>query len=163
VLVGGGSIVSVGGIGVAVLTGVAVGATVGVGTGVFVCGIGVRVGGTAVCVGMSVGLGRRVLVGSLEVGNRKAVGVRGATVVGNNVTVDVGRSVEVEVGISSTNASIVSAPAVFRLETAAFTMSPGFKATEVCAASRSCIAIPETEHKRLIPMAPATKTAKSPR
>jgi len=151
----GGSGVSVVGIGVTVSTRVAVGASVAVGTGV-------RVGGTAVPVGMRVGLGRRVLVGSLEVGNLKAVG-SGATVVGKDVTVCVGRSVGVEVGMSSANACIVRAPAVFRLETAAFTMSAGCKARAVVDCLRSSIAMPETEHSRLIPIAPATKTARSPR
>ena len=155
VLVGVGSGVSVVGIGVKVSTGVAVGASVAVGTGV-------RVGGTSVLVGMGVGLGRRVLVGSLDVGNLKAVG-RGATVVGKDVTVCVGRRVGVDVGISSANACIVSAPAVFRLETAAFTMSAGCKARAVVDCRRSCIAIPETEHSRLIPIAAATKTARRPR
>ena len=143
-------------IGVTVSTRVAVGASVAVGTGV-------RVGGTAVPVGMRVGLGRRVLVGSLEVGNLKAVGIRGATVVGKDVTVCVGRSVGVEVGMSSAKACIVSAPAVFRLETAAFTMSAGCKARAVVDCLRSSIAMPETEHSRLIPIAPATKTARGPR
>ena len=142
-------------IGVGVSTRVAVGASVAVGTGV-------RVGGTSVPVGMCVGLGRRVLVGSLEVGNLKAVG-RGATVVGKDVTVCVGRRVGVDVGMSSTNACLVRAPAVFRLETAAFTMSAGCKARAVVDCLRSSIAMPETEQSRLIPIAAATKTARSPR
>jgi hypothetical protein len=153
-----------GGIGVSVgVTGVLVGSCVSVGvTGVFVGGIGVRVGRTAVFVGMGVGRGRRVLVGSLEVGNLKAVGVRGATeAVGLDVSV--GRKVGVGVGINSANACNVSAPAVFKLETAESTMFAGSKAPAVIASFRSWIAIPETEHNRLIPSAPATKTARRPR
>ncbi len=158
-----------GGIGVSVgVTGVLVGSCVSVGViGVFVGGMGVRVGGTAVLVGgtgVFVGSrrGRRVGVGPLTVGNRKAVGVRGATVaVGLDVIV--GGMVGVDVATSSENACIVSAPAVFKLEAAESMMSPGAKATAVWAASRSCIAIPETEHNRLRPSAPATKTARRPR
>lgn len=156
---GGGIGVSVsvgGGIGVEVSVGVSVGGTgesVQVGTGVLVGGISVFVGS---------GLGRRVLVGSLDVGNRKTVGVIGATVA-FGLDVIVGRSVGVDVGISSANACFVSAPAVFKLETAASTISPGAKATAVVDSFRSCIAIPDTEHNKLIPSAPATKTARSPR
>ena len=144
--------VGVGGRGVLVSVG-GTGESVQVGTGV----LG---GGTDVFVGS--GLGRRVLVGPLNVGNRKAVGVRGATVaVGLDVIV--GGKVGVDVGISSANACFVSAPAVFKLDTAASTISPGANATAVVDSFRSCIAIPETEHNKLIPSAPATKTARRPR
>src|SRR5687768_228808 len=155
-----GSCVSVGDGGISV--GVLVGRSVLVGTGV-----SVRVGGTAVLVGgtgvfVGSGLGRRVLVGSLTVGKRKAVGVRGVTVI-EGLDVIVGGRVEVDVGISSANACIVSAPTVFKLETAASTISPGAKSTPVVDSFRSCIAIPETEHSKPIPSAAATKTARSPR
>jgi len=146
--------VFVGGTGVRVGRGV--GVLVGGGTGVDVL-VG---GGTGVFVAS--GLGRRVLVGPLKVGNRKAVGVMGATVaVGLDVIV--GGRVGVDVGMSSANACFVRAPAVLRLDTAASTISAGCKATAVVDSFRSCIAIPETEHNKLIPSAAATKTARSPR
>jgi len=136
------------------------GVLVGTGVSVRVGGAGVLVGGTGVFVGS--GLGRRVFVGPLGEGNRKAVRVIGVTVaVGLDVIV--GGRVGVEVGISSANACIVSAPTVFKLETAASTISHGAKATAVVDLFRSCIAIPETEQSKPIPSAPATKTARSPR
>jgi len=153
-----------GGIGVSVgVTGVLVGSCVSVGViGVFVGGGGVRLGGTAVLVGMSVGRGRRVLVGPLKVGNRNAVGVIGVSeAVGLDVIV--GRRVRVAVGINSAMAWRVNAPAVFKLLTAESTIFSGWKAPAVPDAFKSWIAIPETEHSRLIPIAPATKTARRPR
>ena len=163
-IVGSSVLVGVGGGSVFVGSSVSVGdggISVG-GTGVFVRvgGIAVLVGGTGVFVGS--GLGRRVLVGSLTVGNRKAVGVIGA-IVAVGLDVIVGGRVGVDVGISSANACIVSAPTVFKLETAASTMSAGAKSTPAADSFRSCIAIPETEHNKLIPSAPATKTARRPR
>jgi hypothetical protein len=139
-----------------------------VGTGEFVqVGTGVLVGGgSGVLVGTAVGmsLGRRVLVGSPRVGNRKISGVLDAVTVklGLGVTVSVGRRVGVDVAASSANACMVNAPAVFKFETNESTTSAGFMAMAV-ATFRSCIAIPETEHSRLIPRMPAKKTHTSPR
>jgi hypothetical protein len=154
----GGMSVGDGGISVGVL----VGRSVFVGTGEFVqVGTGVLVGaGTAVLVGA--GLGRRVLVGPLKVGNRKAVRVIGVSeAVGLEVIV--GRRVRVAVGINSAIACSVNAPAVFKLLTAESTIFSGWKAPAVADSFRSWMAIPETEHNRLIPIAPATKTASRPR
>jgi hypothetical protein len=132
------------------------------GTGVFVRvgGTGVLVGGTSVFDGS--GLGRRVRVGSLNVGNRKAVGVVGTTVA-VGLDLSVGGKVGVDVGISSANACFVSAPAVFKLATAAFTISAGANSTGVLDSFRSCKAIPDTAHSKPIPSAPATNTARRPR
>ena len=141
------------------------GVSVGVGGRGVLVGLGMRVfvgGGTAVLVGMSVGRGRRVLVGSLKVGNRNAVGVISASVA-LGLEVIVGRSVRVAVGINSAIACSVNAPAVFKLLTAESTIFSGWKAPAVPEAFMSWIAIPETEHNRLMPIAPATKTARRPR
>jgi len=136
--------------------------SVGVGKGVFVGGIGVfvgiGVGGIAVLVGS--GLGRRVLVGPLSVGNAKITLVLATMAVGVGGIVFVGVNVGVE--ISSGNASMVMAAAVFKLLTAESNMLCGSMTTGADA-FKSWIAIPETEHNRLIPTAPATKTARSPR
>src|SRR6185503_1058498 len=67
------------------------------------------------------------------------------------------------VGINSAMAWRVNAPAVFKLLTAESTIFSGWKAPAVPDAFKSWIAIPETEHSRLIPIAPATKTARRPR
>ena len=117
-------------------------------------------GGTSV----AVGLGRRVLVGSPRAGNRKITGVLDTVTVklGLDVTVSVGRSVGVDVAASSAKACMVSAPAVFKFETNESSTSAGCMAMAV-ATFRSCIAIPETEHSRLIPRMPAAKTHTSPR
>ena len=162
-VVGGIGVISVGVIGVSVgVTGVFVGVT-----GVSVGGIGefVQVG-TGVLVGMSVGVGPgwRVLVGSPRVGNRKITGVLDTVAVklGLDVTVSVGGSVGVDVAASSAKACMVSAPAVFKFETNESSTSAGCMAMAV-ATFRSCIAIPETEHSRLIPRMPAKKTHTSPR
>jgi hypothetical protein len=152
----------VGVIGVLLGTGVSVGGLVAVLVGVLVGGIGVRVRvGTGVFVGS--GLGRRVLVGSLDVGKINTTGVLDIATVGLAVNVGCGGgSVEVEVAASSENASRVTAAAVFKFSTKDSTTSPASRAMAV-ATFRSCTAMPETEHNRLIPRIPARKTHSNPR
>jgi hypothetical protein len=72
----------------------------GIDVGVFVGGIGVLVGGTRVLVGISVGRGRRVLVGSLDVGKINTTGVLDIATVGLDVNVARGGSVDVGVAAS---------------------------------------------------------------
>lgn len=156
-----------GGMGVSVSGGT--GVLVSVGTGVFV-GIGVRVlvgMGVSVGCGMGVfvmgsGRGRRVLVGPPKVGNGKLKGVFDTVEVGPIVKVDVGGRVGVDVASSSENACRVIAAAVFKFETTESKTSAGSRAMAV-AIFKSCSAIRETEQSRLMPMAPAKKTQKSPR
>lgn len=82
--------------------------------------------------------------------------------VGVGVEVGTVEAVTVGVATNSANACMVIAPAVFIFEMKESTTSAGCSAMAV-ATFRSCIAILETEHSRLIPRAPAAITASSPR
>jgi hypothetical protein len=93
------------------------------------------------------------------------VGVEGALVnVGLELAVSVGLGEGDKVGVAASweNASRVIAAAVFRLEKTDSSTSCGSIAMAV-ATLRSCMAIPETEHSRLIPRRPAANTHNNPR
>lgn len=82
--------------------------------------------------------------------------------VGDRVEVGIWVGVVVGVNTSAGKASRVSAAAVFKFDTTESRTSAGSIAMAV-AIFRSCIAIPETEHSRLIPRAAAPTIARSPR
>ena len=161
---------------VAVRMGVFVGRSVGVGRGVFVRvavgrGVFVRVDvGTLVFVGtrvrVRVGMrvavaGARVRRGRVGVMVTKRLGVSDGSGVRDGDSVPVGSGLRVAVGTNTVTTCSVSAAAVSRLETARSTIFRGAIVTEM-ARFRSPIAITDTLHNMLSPMAPATKIPKGP-
>ena len=163
VSLGGGTGVSLGGIGVSVGgIGVSVGG-MGVlleGMTVFVGGIGVRVGGICVgiLVGVNVGRARLVRVG-VTVTKRLGVDVDVSDDRGAGESVSLGTSVCV--GTNAVTTCSVSAAAVSKLETARSTILRGSIVLEM-RLFKSPIAIADTLHKMLIPIAAAARTPKGP-
>ena len=176
----GGTGVSVGEIGVFVSVGGGIGVfvSVGGGTGVFVLvgGRGVRDGvrlGMRVGVRVGMRVGGRVGVRTIRVGVlrgflvivgvmvTKRLGVSDGSGVRDGDSVPVGSGLRVAVGTNTVTTCSVSAAAVSRLETARSTIFRGAIVTEM-ARFRSPIAITDTLHNMLSPMAPATKIPKGP-
>jgi hypothetical protein len=165
---GGGMGVSVsgGGTGVSVSVGGGTGVSVGVGMKVFVGGmvggIGVFVGGTGVCVFVGIKVEvkvertRLVKVG-VTVTKRLGVDVSDGKARGESVLV----GTRVGVGTNIVTACSVSAAAVSRLETARFTIFSGSIVIAIWL-FKSLVAIVETLHSRLKPIAPAARTPKGP-
>ena len=156
VSLGGGTGVSLGGIGVSV-------GGMGVlveGITVFVGGIGVRVGGICVgiLVGVNVGRARLVAVGVIVTKRLGVdVDVSDDRVAGESVLV----GTMVCVGTNAVTTCSVSAAAVSRLETARSTILRGSIVLET-RLFKSPIAIADTLHIRLRPIAAAARTPKGP-
>jgi hypothetical protein len=160
VLVSGGGFV---GASVAVGNGVFVGTSVAVGIGVSVMvggGIDVRVGGiwVGILVGVKVGRARLVRVG-VTVTKRLGVEVEVSDGKGTGESVSVGSNVCV--GTKTVTACSVSAAAVSRLEYARSTILIGATVIEI-RLFKSPIAIVETLHNKVNPIAPAARTPKGP-
>ncbi len=165
VSVGGGS-VRVGGTGVGGSVGVKVGrgvlvrVTVG-GTGVFV-----RVGGGGMGVRVRVGIrvtvaGSRVRRGSVGVIVTSRLGVSDGCGVRDGDSVPVGSTLGVAVGTKAVTTCSVRAAAVSRLENARSTRFKGAIVTEM-ARFKSPIAMADTLHNRLSPIAPAARIPMGP-
>jgi hypothetical protein len=169
----GGSVVAVGGGSVRV-GGTGVGGSVGVkvGRGVFVrvnvggTGVFVRVGGGGMGVRVRVGTrvtvaGSRVRRGSVGVIVTSRLGVSDGCGVRDGDSVPVGSTLGVAVGTKAVTTCSVRAAAVSRLENARSTRFKGAIVTEM-ARFKSPIAMADTLHNRLSPIAPAARIPMGP-
>jgi hypothetical protein len=169
VSVGGGTGVSVGTTGVLVFVGGGTGVLVSVGGGLVFVGVegggcvGVRLGAeVAVRAGTDVAVqGSRVRLGTVGVMVTKRRAVSVGSGVREGASVCVGRAVAVAVGTKTVTTCSVSAAAVSRLETARSTRFNGTIVTGIYR-FRSSIAIAETLHSKLSPMAQAAKIPSGP-
>jgi hypothetical protein len=137
-----------------------------VGRGVFVrVDVGTFVaGGTGVRVRVGIRVavaGARVRRGMVGVIVTKRLGVSDGSGVRDGDSVLVGSGLRVAVGTNTVTTCWVSAAAVSRLETAKSTIFKGTIVTEM-ARFKSPIAITDTLHNRLKPIAPATKIPRGP-
>lgn len=105
--------------------------------------------------------GSRVRRGTVGVMVTKRLGVSDGSGVRDGDSVSVGSGLLVAVGTNTVTTCCVSAAAVSRLETARSTIFRGTIVTEM-ARFKSPIAITDTLHNRLSPMAPAAKIPRGP-